>query len=143
MNQTEEKSMKKKIAKGRLVRSTAITALCVFLGIVVAFEYKSIKAAAGTTAENNTLVDYQSTIIELSKNVEALKQQKAELEQKVNTFENSNNEERFRSLEEANANLRAMLGLREAKGEGIVITLNYADPYDISRGASNLLLLIN
>lgn len=143
MNQSEEKTMKRKIAKGRIVRNTAITVLCLFLGIVIAFEYKSIKAAAGASAENNTLVDYQATIIELGNTVEALKQQKAELEQKIAAIENSSNEDIINSLEAENAFLRERAGLTKMTGEGIVITLNYGSTGDIARRPDLLLSLVN
>ena len=143
MNRTEEKNMKKKIARGRIVRNTAITVLCLFLGIVIAFEYKSIKASAGANSENNMLADYQATIIELGNTVEALKQQKEELEQKVAAIENSTNEDIINSLEAENAFLREMAGLTEVTGEGVVITLNYGTSGDIARRPDLLLSLVN
>lgn len=143
MNQTEERNMKNKIMRGRIIRNTAVTVLCVVLGVVIAFEYKTIKSAANVETENHTLVDYQSTIIELSKNVEALKQEKAELEQKVRSLETGTNEERIRQLETLIAELRRQACLTEVTGEGIVITLNYASKDDIALSGTMLMLLIN
>lgn len=143
MGQSEEKSLKKKIVRSRAVRSVAITVLCMLLGIVIAFEYKSIKANASANAGNSTLVEYQNTIIELGNTVDALKQQKDELEQKIAAIENSSNEEIIESLEAENALLRRQAGLTEVTGEGIVITLNYASAGDIARSANLLLSLIN
>lgn len=134
----------KKIIKGKAVRNITVAAVCVLLGIIIAFEYKAIKNTnTGSEKNDDTIENYQATIIEMGNNIDALRQEKAELEKKVSTFENSTNDERIAALEAQVENLRVLAGLTAADGEGIIITLSYSSPGDIARSSSLFLTLIN
>ena len=142
----EEKKVKRKFQTARFIRTMAITLLCVALGVVIAFEFKTIKDSMKENNKNElSLEDYQAKIIQLNDTIKQLEKDKADLEDKVRTFENSTNEERIELLESENQKLRAYACLTEVTAEGIVITIELEDTSLLSRvtGSTLLMNLVN
>lgn len=141
-----EKLIKKKAFKNKAVRTVALTLVCIALGVIVSFEYKSIiQQQENEQKQVSTITEAQGRIIELSAEVEALKQSKSELEDKLEILENGTNEEKIEKLRQENDLLKKFAGLTEVYGQGIVITLKYDDANDVSVSLSASLIqsLIN
>ena len=141
-----EKLIKKKALKNKVIRNIALTVVCIVLGVVVAFEYKSIVAREESDQKTaSTLTEAQDRIIELSAEVEALRASKSEIEDKLSILEDGTNEEKIEKLKADNDLLKKFAGLTNVYGQGIVITLNYTDSNDVSASLSATLIqsLIN
>ena len=141
-----EKLIKKKAFKNKVIRNIALTIVCIALGVVVAFEYKSIVAREESELESvSTINEAQARIIELSAEVESLRESKSDLEEKLEILEDGTNEEKIEKLQADNDLLKKFAGLTDVYGQGIVITLNYADANDVSVSLSATLIqsLIN
>jgi len=141
-----EKLIKKKALKNKVIRNIALTVVCIALGVVVSFEYKSIVARKESEQKTaSTLSEAQARIIELSAEKEALQDSKGELEKKIEILEDGTNEEKIEKLQEENDLLKKFAGLTDVYGQGIVITLDYADANDVSVSISASLIqsLIN
>ncbi len=123
-----DEKVKKSFITEKLLRNTVITVLCAAIGVIIAFQYKTMKNNK-TKVEPNTMTieDYQEKIIQLSEELEILEAQKNELQKKVDTFETSTNEDRIKELERQAEMLRAFAGLTEVKAEGVIITLQFND----------------
>ncbi|MBQ8164206.1 MAG: DUF881 domain-containing protein [Clostridia bacterium] len=142
----KEKLIKKKVLKAKVVRNIALTVICIALGVIVSFEYKSIVQQKENEQKSaSTLTEAQDRIIELSAEAEALRQSKEEAEKKLEILDNGTNEEKIEKLQEENDLLKKFAGLTDVYGQGIVITLNYADANDVSVSISASLIqsLIN
>ncbi len=142
----EEKKVKRKFQTAKFIRTVCITLLCVALGIIVAFEFKTIKESIKNNDKSElSLEDYQAKIIQLNDTIKQLEKDKADLEDKVRTFENSTNEERIELLESENQKLRAYSCLTEVTSEGVIITIELQDASLLSRvtGSTLLMNLVN
>jgi uncharacterized protein YlxW (UPF0749 family) len=102
---------------------------------------KSNIDSAKDSPEDLSVEDYQAKIIQLNDSIKQLEKEKAELEDKVRTFENSTNEEKIDLLESENKKLRAYACLTSVTAEGVIITLEFQDPQSISRVTANTLLM--
>ena len=139
-----DKEIKKNFQNVKMLRNAVLTVLCIVLGIVVAFEYKSVKSSLenGEKTEMSSS-DYLVKIAELGETIDTLETQKNELENKLKAFENSTNEERIAELEKQNQSLRAYSCLTDVEAEGVIITIEYGASADISGSNFLLLTLIN
>lgn len=129
----------------RLSRNLSITVICIILGIMLAWQYKSIynnkKIETGQTERLYTLQD--ELIAEKKKN-ENLRARNEELESQVNKYLNAegNNKKIEEGIREQLQRARIIAGLTDVEGMGIEITLDNNNDYYVVMD-KDLLYLVN
>lgn len=136
-----EKLIKKKAFKNKVIRNIALTVVCIALGIVVAFEYKSIVAREENEQKTaSTITEAQARIIDLTNEIQSLNLSKSELEDKLKILEEGTNDEKIEKLQSENDLLKKFAGLTDVYGQGVVITLTYENANDVSTSISATLI---
>lgn len=136
-----EKLIKKKALKNKVIRNVALTVICIVLGVVVAFEYKSIVAREENDQKTaTTITEAQARIIELSADIESLNLSKSELEEKLRILEEGTNDEKIEKLQSENELIKKFAALTDVYGQGVIITLSYENPSDVSTSISTTLI---
>jgi len=107
-------------------RTISLTFVCLVLGIMIAWQYSSVKInqvlAQYEKEDVNQLID---ELLMEKKNNENLKARLQELQREVDAFKNTErgDQQYIEELKQAVLNARIMAGLETVKGEGLVITL--------------------
>jgi uncharacterized protein YlxW (UPF0749 family) len=111
----------------KIFRTISLTAVCLTLGIIISWQYGSIK-------QNQILAQYEkkniNEIIEEllveKKNNENLKNRIRELQQEIDAFKTEENIDKqyVAELERSILNARIMAGLETVKGKGLIITIS-------------------
>lgn len=125
-------------------RSLSITVICLLLGTMLAWQYKSLyNNKKIETTQKMGLDNYKDEYLAVLKNVDSLKQRNEELLKTIEGYEN--NTKIDKQLRDDLDRARMLAGLYDVKGTGIVITLDNMDndflPYEIEEW--DLLKLVN
>ncbi|MDP4181978.1 MAG: DUF881 domain-containing protein [Bacillota bacterium] len=124
-------------------RSIAITMICVLLGMIMAWQYKSIDYnERAKSLERKSVEELKDELIREQKNNESLSKRNTELEKENKDYENSKGDvtKETQILKNELERARIIAGLVDVKGKGVVITLDN-DFSDVSE--SNLLNVVN
>jgi uncharacterized protein YlxW (UPF0749 family) len=124
-------------------RSIAITAICVLLGMIMAWQYKSIDYnEREKSLERKSLEELKDELIREQRNNENLSIRNAELEKENKDYENSKGDvtKETQILKNELERTRIIAGVVDVKGKGVVITLDN-DLADVTE--SNLLNVVN
>lgn len=142
---TNEKDKRIRVLSRRalIIRNTALTVVCFVLGIVIALQYKSIQARKNDNTTLSTISEYQNRIIELTKELDVLNQDKSELTQKIQQLEQGSNQEQIEKLEKELLDVRTFAGLTRVSGSGLKISLEFYDSDDLSISDAKIQRLIN
>ncbi|HHV29686.1 DUF881 domain-containing protein [Acetivibrio mesophilus] len=130
----------------RFSRNISITIICIILGIMLSWQYKSIESNKKVSAsQTKNLYDLQKELLEEKKNNENLRARNQELAAQVSEYIDAagNNKKIEDGIREQLTRARMLAGLVDVEGPGIEITLDdgdldYETVYDI-----DLLKLIN
>jgi len=130
----------------KIIKVLALTGVCVFLGVLLALQYKGIDMSKKTTAEEYTrLEDVKTQLLsEIRKNQE-LADRNAELISKIDDFQNSfgDENEKISFVERELIKLKLFIGFQTVKGSGVIITLDKGNHEFSSIRDTDLLKLIN
>jgi uncharacterized protein YlxW (UPF0749 family) len=124
-------------------RSIAITAICVLLGMIMAWQYKSIDYnQREKSLERKSLEELKDELIREQRNNENLSIRNAELEKENKEYENSKGDvtKETQILKNELERTRIIAGFVDVKGKGVIITLDN-DLADVTE--SNLLNVVN
>lgn len=130
----------------KFARNMSITVVCIILGIMLSWQYKSIESNSKVSAsQTKSLYELQKELLEEKKKNENLRARNEELEQQVSEYIDAagNNKKIEEGIREQLIRARMLAGLVDVEGPGIEITLDNGDGeyeivYDI-----DLLRLIN
>ena len=130
--------------KKRMIQTAVMTTACVILGIVIAFQYKSIQESESyTTTQLTTINDYQAQIISLSNEIELLKSENNELQSKLELINSGTNEDQIANLKEELAALKKFAGVTKVTGQGVRVTVRFNDEEKIASASAAIQMLIN
>ncbi len=130
--------------KKRMVQTAVMTVACVLLGIIIAFQYKSIQESESyTSTQLTTINDYQAQIIKLSNEIDLLQSENAELQSKLQLIDSGTNEEQIANLKEELASLKQFAGVTKVTGQGVRVTVNFNDETKIASASAAIQMLIN
>jgi uncharacterized protein YlxW (UPF0749 family) len=110
----------------KLTRNIALTLVCILLGIMLAWQYKSINYNQSVLSLQNKRVD------ELKDDYITLQKQKNDLQEKLKILEEQNktyekvkagDSEAARQIQESLQRARVFAGLTDVKGKGVIVTL--------------------
>lgn len=127
-------------------RNISITIICIILGIMLSWQYKSIESNKRVSAsQTKNLYDLQKELLEEKKNNENLRARNEELEKQLAQYIDAagNNKQIEESIKEQLTRARMLAGLVDIQGPGVEIVLDdgeydYQKVYDI-----DLLKLVN
>ncbi len=128
--------------KKRALQTTVITVACVALGIVIAMQYKTMNVSTDIN-KTNTITEYQSQIINLSNQLDLLKSENSQLQEKIDTINSGTNEEQIAALQKEMDDLKKFAGLTTVTGEGVHITVTFPENENVANAFSAIQLLIN
>lgn len=138
-----EESIEKKAQNKKRITTALLTAACLILGFIIALQFKSITESDKSNNQTTTLSDYQAQIIALSDKVELLESENKDLEKKLSLIESGTNEEQIAKLESELSEIKRFAGLTRVVGEGVHITVKFADEDKIQTAAAAIQMLIN
>lgn len=128
----------------RVVRNLSITLMCIILGVMLAWQYKSI-------LNNNKKESVQSVRLETVKdellvqkeNNEDLRKRNEELQKQISEYENSQGSlsQMEKNLESELERVRLVAGLSEVEGAGVIIKMEYIGKDQVRE--NSILRLIN
>jgi len=127
----------------KIGRNAAITIVCLLLGLMLAWQYKSVDYHQRMQSlDRKTLEELKDDLIREQKERDSLEKKNRELDQKNKEYENSigNVNEETQALKAELENARLVAGLVDVRGKGVVITLD-SDFSDVTE--SNLLNVVN
>lgn len=111
-------------------RTVAITLICILLGIMVAWQYKSINYNSKMASlENKRAEDLKDQLINEKKKTDELRKRNDELEKENRDYENARGDDTktVENLKKELERARTVAGLLDVKGKGIVITIDNND----------------
>ena len=130
--------------KKRMVQTAVMTVACVVLGIVIAFQYKSIQESERyTSTQLTTINDYQAQIINLSNEIDLLTSENTELQSKLQLIDSGTNEEQIANLKEELAALKKFAGVTKVTGPGVRVTVEFKEAEKLSSASAAIQMLIN
>lgn len=130
--------------KKRMMQNAVMTAACVVLGIVIAFQYKSIQESERyTSTQLTTINDYQAQIISLSNEIDLLKSENTELQSKLQLIDSGTNEEQIANLKAELADLKKFAGVTKVIGPGVRVTVDFNNEEKLSSASAAILMLMN
>lgn len=111
----------------KIGRNIAITLICIILGVMMAWQYKSINYNQSLALFQNKradelkedLITLQNTVIDLRNRLQELKDENKELENA-----RVGSDDAARKLKENLEKARVFAGLTDVKGKGIIVTLD-------------------
>lgn len=110
----------------KLTRNIALTLVCIILGVMLAWQYKSINYNQSVASLQNKRVD------ELKDDLIKIQKQKNDLQDKLKTLEKENqtyekvkagDSDAARQIQDNLAKARTFAGLTDVKGKGIIVTI--------------------
>ncbi|MCX7710295.1 MAG: DUF881 domain-containing protein [Clostridia bacterium] len=122
----------------------AIMIVCIVLGVILAWQYKSIDYNVKAASLQNKRVDeLKDELIREKKNNEDLAKRNADIEKRNREFEDARGKisETTKLLNEELGRARTIAGMTDVKGKGVIINLNHSDLTYIED--INILELIN
>ncbi len=134
----------KKVSRGVIVRTVAITLLCVMLGIVAAMQYRTILDQEELSQSDvNQVADLRETIIKLNSELDSVTLEKDELKDRLNRIEQSSHDELLKSLQTELDNVKMFAGMTDVKGRGVYVQITVGDRANAYTLQNYLLLLVN
>ncbi len=134
----------KKMSRGVIIRTIAITLLCVVIGIVAAMQYRTILAQEETSQSGvNQIADLRETIIKLNSELDSVTLEKDELKDRLNRIEQSSHDELLKSLQTELDNVKMFAGLTDVKGRGVYVQITVGERVNAYTLQNYLLLLVN
>lgn len=116
--------MKERINRNTVIRTVALTLLCVLLGIVAAMQYRTILATEDTRQSGaNQIADLRETIIKLNSELDSVTLEKDALQEQLNRIEQSSHDELLKSLKTELENVKLFAGLTDVRGRGVYIQI--------------------
>lgn len=127
-------------------RSISVTLICLLLGIVMAWQFKSINNNQKTASYNSMRLDQlRDELILEKKNSEQLMKRNEELKNENLKYESAkgNDSEKTKLLQDELNRVRTILGLNTVKGSGLIVTIglgesNFIEDLDILRVINEL-----
>ncbi len=110
----------------KVTRNIALTLVCILLGIMLAWQYKSINYNQSVLSLQNKRVDeLMEDYIKLQKQKNDLQENLKALEKENQTYEKvkAGDSDAARQIQESLQRVRVFAGLTDVKGKGIIITL--------------------
>ena len=107
-------------------RSISITIVCILLGFILSWQYKSIYINSQTQRDHNVrLEDLMGEVISLQKNNEDLREKVLELQAQRRQYERDMGDKGLieQNLKRELAVARLIAGMTDVRGSGIIITL--------------------
>lgn len=110
----------------KLTRNIALTLVCIILGVMLAWQYKSINYNQSVASLQNKRVD------ELKDDLIKIQKQKNDLQDKLKTLEKENqtyekvkagDSDAARQIQDNLAKARTFAGLTDVKGKGVIVTI--------------------
>lgn len=110
----------------KLTRNIAITLVCIILGVMLAWQFKSINYNQSVSSLQNKRVD------ELKDDLIKLQKQKNDLQERLKTLEKENqtyekvkagDSDAARQIQENLEKARIFAGLTDVKGKGVIVTI--------------------
>lgn len=121
----ERRKRKKRLV---VIRNTAITIICIALGVIISLQYKSLNAANKITGtEEDKIVLLQAQQLKLIQENEQLTTTNEELQKKIDLLESSSNEEQISKLMDEVNKIKMFGGTTTVTGRGIIITIGLKD----------------
>jgi len=110
----------------KLGRTVAITIVCIILGVMVAWQYKSVNYNQNVMSyENKRAEELMEELIRLQKSNADLRAQLSKLQEDVRLYESAKagSDETARNLLKELEEARTFAGLTDVKGKGVIVTL--------------------
>lgn len=110
----------------KLGRTIAITIVCIILGVMVAWQYKSINYNENVMSyENKRAEELMEELIRLQKSNADLRTQLSKLQEDVRLYESAKagSDETARNLLDELEEARTFAGLTDVKGKGVIVTM--------------------
>lgn len=111
----------------KISRNIAITLVCIILGIMLAWQYKSINYnQTVTNFQNKRAEELMGDLIQLQKNNMELKTRLQELIEENRAYENARagDDKITNNLKKQLEDARVFAGLTDVKGRGVIVTLD-------------------
>lgn len=118
----------------KIYRNIALTLVCLILGVVISWQYKSINYNEKVTSSNNKrLEDVTDQLVAERKKAEDLQKRNEELIKENMEFEKTrgNISEETKKLYNELERVRMITGLVDVKGKGIIITIDGSDQAEV------------
>ena len=121
----ERRKRKKRLL---IIRNTAITIICIALGVIISLQYKSLNAANKITGtDEDKILLLQTQQLKLIQENEQLATANEELQKKVALLESSSNEEQIAKLMDEVNKVKMFGGTTTVTGQGVIITIKLLD----------------
>lgn len=139
-----KQNIRRKRKSAAIVRNTAITVVCIALGVIISIQYKSIKAESSAAgSETDRLEAFQAQYMKLEQENESLKTANEEFKKKVELLESATNDEQIANLEKELAKIQMFAGTTAVKGDALRINITLTDDMLPATLQRHLLTLIN
>lgn len=139
-----KKNVRKRRKRAAIIRNTAITIVCIALGIIISIQYKSLRAAENISGpDSDKIATLQAQQLKLIQENEGLLTAKEELEKKVELLESSTNEKQVKQLEEELNKIKMFCGTTKVTGRGIYISIVLKETMREATLQYHLLTIIN
>lgn len=128
----------------KVARNLSITLICIILGVMLAWQYKSILNNSKKDSNQNVrLESVKDELLVQKENNEYLRKRNEELQKRISEYENSqgNLNQLEKNLESELERVRLIAGLSEVEGAGLIIKLEYIGKDGVRENA--VLRLIN
>ena len=137
-------NVRKRKKRAAVIRNTAITIVCVALGVVISIQYKSLSAAENiSSSESDKIASLQAQQLKLIQENEELLTANEELEKKVELLENATNQEQIKKLEEELKKIKMFAGTTKVTGSGIYISIVVKEDVYPATLQRHLLTIVN
>lgn len=136
--------MNKHIIKKLTFKNVSITVVCIFLGIVLAWQFQSVrKNRISDSFRNERLENIKDELIRSKNNNDDLRKRNDEIENQMREMEKSSGNSTMEQelIKKELDFARVTAGLVEVSGSGLLITVDNGPKYSVDDG--DLLLLIN
>lgn len=110
----------------KLLRNIVLAFICLLLGVLLAWQFKSISFNKATSnLENKRLEDFKDELLREKHNNEILRERNEKLEEEINQYQavRGDIDEQTRLLANQLLETKIFAGLVDVKGEGVVITI--------------------
>lgn len=130
----------------KVTRNIALTLVCILLGVMLAWQYKSINYNQSVLSLQNKRVDeLKDDYIKLQKQKNDLQDALKKIEEENQTYEKvkAGDSEAAKQIQESLKKARIFAGLTDVKGKGIIVTLEnngylYVEDIDIMNVVNEL-----
>lgn len=114
----------KKEYRNAIAKNISVTIVCVVLGIIIALQYKTIDANNRLSVEEiNTIEGLKSALIQEQTTKESLQNEVLVLTEKNRRLEDSALDQQLSILKEEYDRALVLSGLKDVKGDGVIITV--------------------